>query len=261
MAKRSDNGVIIFNGWIESIRSISDRVARAELAEAIINYAYDGTEYQGKKEIVRVMMKTISASIDFKKRQSEQNAENGKRGGNPALQGTRADSSDNRSDNQADNRPLNRSDKPIIEIDKRNELQELDILKEDIDKAEPSSSPKFVFKKALIDKGCSNQIASDYMAIRNRRKAPSTKTAFEGIEKEAEKYIAAQPGATFEDVVRIMIEHNWLGFEATWVLKDQGMQPKSEAQDDLDAMAKQWRQQLEEMRAADGREPGQFKDL
>ena len=68
MAKRSDNGVIIFNGWIESIRSISDRVARAELAEAIINYAYDGTEYQGKKEIVRVMMKTISASGWLSKR-------------------------------------------------------------------------------------------------------------------------------------------------------------------------------------------------
>ena len=94
------------------------------------------------------------------------------------------------------------------------------------EKSEQSSSPKFIFKKALIERGCNDQIASDYIALRNRRKAPSTITAFERIEREANKYMAARPGSTFEDVVRLMIEHNWLGFEATWVKDDVNAQPE-----------------------------------
>lgn len=115
--KKQPNGIVILNGWIESMRTITDHVARSELAEAIINYAYDGTPYTGKKEIVKVLMATISNSIDFKKLQREQNRENGSKGGNPALKGIQANNSDNRKDNQADNQADNRPDKPVKEKD------------------------------------------------------------------------------------------------------------------------------------------------
>lgn len=99
------------------MRQISDHVARAELAEAIINYAYDGTTYSGKKEIVKVLMATISQSINYKKQQCENNQKNGSKGGNPLLKGVVAKSSDNRKDNQADNRGNNQPDNPVKEKD------------------------------------------------------------------------------------------------------------------------------------------------
>ena len=111
------------------------------------------------------------------------------------------------------------------------------------EKSEQSSSPKFIFKKALIERGCSDQIASDYMALRNRRKAPSTITAFERIESEAKKYMATRPGSTFEDVVRLMIEHNWLGFEAAWVKDTTSSDP--EESEYIKAMNAQIRRQRE----------------
>ena len=142
---------------------------------------------------------------------------------------------------QSDTKRTNKEDKENKEenIDENKDIEK----KNKQEKAEQSSSPKFVFKKALIDRGCSNQIASDYMAIRNKRRAPSTITAFERIEKEAEKYISARPGATFEDVVRLMIEHNWLGFEAAWV-KDTGSSD-SEESEYVKAMNAQIRRQRE----------------
>jgi len=98
------------------------------------------------------------------------------------------------------------------------------------------------------------------MAVRNRHKDPATLTALKGFIREADK-VREQTGMTYNDIVRICAERGWRGLKAEWILKDQGQPTAPEAQDDLDAIAKQWRQQLEEMRAADGREPGQFKDL
>ena len=160
---------------------------------------------------------------------------------------------------QSDTKRTNKEDKENKDenIDENKDIKK----KNKQEKAEQSSSVKFVFKKALIERGCNDQLAEDYIALRTRKKAPSTKTAFDGIVREAEKYMAAQPSSTFADVITIMVERNWVGLKAEWILKDQGQPTAPEGQDDLDAMAKQWRQQLEEMRAADGREPGQFKDL
>lgn len=129
------------------------------------------------------------------------------------------------------------------------------------EKAEQSSSSKFSFKVSLVkDYGVDEQVAADYMAVRNKHKAPSTLTAFNGFIREAEK-VQQQTGMTLTDIVRICAERGWQGLKAEWILKDQERPTVQEGQEDLDAMAKQWRQQLAEMRAADGRQPGQFKDL
>ena len=85
------NSIRILFGWIESMRAISDSRARAELAEAIINYAYDATPYTGDNEMVKVLMVTIAHSIDYRREQSERNAANGRKGGNPALSVNRPD--------------------------------------------------------------------------------------------------------------------------------------------------------------------------
>ena len=102
---------------------------------------------------------------------------------------------------------------------------------------------KFIFKKALIDNGCNTQLAEDYMSLRNRKKAPSTKTAFDGIVREANKYIESHPGATFSDVVTIMVERNWVGFDAAWVKDIPTAEP--EESEYMKAMNAQVRRQRE----------------
>lgn len=247
MAKRSDNGVTILNGWIESIRSISDRVARAELAEAIINYAYDGTEYQGKKEIVRVMMKTISASVDFKKRQSEQNAENGRRGGNPALQAARAESSVNPLDNQADKRPLNHS----VNTDKEKERdrdKEIKVYSEEYkENAVPSTastiSPKtkkFDFKGYLLEHGASEQAVNDWLEVRKKKRAANTLSAIRKLESEASK-----AGISLAEAVDMCAGNSWQSLKAEWVERENKPTFESEESDYIKAMNEQIRRQRE----------------
>lgn len=140
-----------------------------------------------------------------------------------------------------DTKRTNKDDKENKKENDKENIEEKNIQ----EKSEPSSAPiKFIFKKALIERGCNDQIASDYMAIRTRRKAPSTITAFQRIEREADKYIGAHPGATFEDVIRLMIEHNWLGFEAEWV-RDSQPTADSEESEYIKAMNAQIRRQRE----------------
>ena len=76
-------------------------------------------------------------------------------------------------------------------------------------------SEKFSMKNKLIESGCSEQLASDYMAIRNRKKAPDTYTAFMGIAREAERACIDLCEAIQECVLR-----NWVGFKADWYRRD-----------------------------------------
>lgn len=70
-------------------------------------------------------------------------------------------------------------------------------------------------KTLLIKAGCSEQLASDYMQIRDRKKAPSTQTAFDGIAREAEK-----AGITIQEAIQECVERNWVGFKAEWYNKE-----------------------------------------
>lgn len=207
---------------------------QAEAFAALMDYALDGKPYTGSNGAVKMFFAMATKQIDehnakyaeiCEKRSRSANA----RWKNPKdanasestqMQPNASESTqmhtdnDNDCDNDCDN---------VHVIDEKNNTPN-GALKE---KPEPSSAPiKFIFKKALIERGCNDQIASDYMALRNRRKAPSTITAFERIEREANKYMAARPDSTFEDVVRLMIEHNWLGFEAAWVKDTATAQPE-----------------------------------
>jgi hypothetical protein len=56
-------------------------------------------------------------------------------------------------------------------------------------------------------------LLSDYLKIRKAKKAGEfTKTAFEGIEREA---LAA--GISIVDAIRICVERGWVGFKSEWI--------------------------------------------
>lgn len=129
-----------------------------------------------------------------------------------------------------------------------------------IDGASPSPTQstkgKFNFKGYLLEHGASEQAVNDWLEVRKKKRAANTLSAINNLEREASK-----AGISLAEAVDMCAGNSWQSLKAEWILKDQGQPTAPEGQDDLDAMAKQWRQQLQEMRAADGREPGQFKDL
>jgi len=60
--------------------------------------------------------------------------------------------------------------------------------------------------------GVDPQIVSDFKALRNKKKSAITKTAMEGIRREAGK-----AGLSLADALMICCERGWAGFKAEWV--------------------------------------------
>ena len=58
------------------------------------------------------------------------------------------------------------------------------------------------------------QIVSDFKAMRAKNKAPITKTAIDGIRREAETV-----GMSLGDALKICCERSWRGFKAEWILQ------------------------------------------
>ena len=56
------------------------------------------------------------------------------------------------------------------------------------------------------------QIVDDFKALRTKHKAPITRTAIQGIVREAEK-----AGLTLEGALRICCERGWRGLKAEWI--------------------------------------------
>lgn len=74
------------------------------------------------------------------------------------------------------------------------------------------NSPKFDARTHLLDIGVSAELISDWLALRKAKKAPVTKIAMAGIEREASK-----AGITIADALRLCCERGWQGFNAEWV--------------------------------------------
>lgn len=86
--------------------------------------------------------------------------------------------------------------------------------KEKYKKEKKSSKSKIVLSKP--DDVSSEQIWSDFLALRNARHAPLTETALNIIRKEAHK-----AGISLEQALETCCMRGWQGFKAEWYLKGQ----------------------------------------
>jgi uncharacterized protein YdaU (DUF1376 family) len=118
---------------------------------------------------------------------AEKNRQNGTKGGRPKPAnnpvGSQPDA--NRNPNQE---PLTINHKPIKE-----------------EKPRASATP------SLKPKDVDEQVWADWVKLRKEKKAAITKTALDGIEREAEK-----AGIGMEDALKACCEFGWQGFNATW---------------------------------------------
>jgi len=71
------------------------------------------------------------------------------------------------------------------------------------------------------------QVASDFKALRSKLRAPITKTAMDGLRREA-----AKAELTLEAVLRICCERGWRGFKASWDRGDGALHAPPEAKFD-----------------------------
>ena len=65
----------------------------------------------------------------------------------------------------------------------------------------------------IISLGVSEVVANDFIFFRKSKKAPLTQTAWDGLTKEFQ-----EAGLTIESGLKKMIERNWIGFEAKWLI-------------------------------------------
>ena len=80
-----------------------------------------------------------------------------------------------------------------------------------------SKAPAPITAVDLEARGVESQIASDFLALRAKKRAPVTATALAGLEREA-----AAAGMTLNDALRTSSERGWQGFKAEWVRPDSG---------------------------------------
>lgn len=71
------------------------------------------------------------------------------------------------------------------------------------------------FLAGLIGLGVNEETAMDWMTVRRKAKAVSTRKAFEGIAREVSK-----SGLPAEDCIRTAVERSWRGFNAEWMKRE-----------------------------------------
>lgn len=90
---------------------------------------------------------------------------------------------------------------------------------------------KFLPQKALINIGIDQQIAADYLTMRQAKKRPLTKTAFSRLRNQittAEK----EYGITANDIMMIVVNRGWESFSCDWLenidLESYGIEKKQQ---------------------------------
>ena len=75
----------------------------------------------------------------------------------------------------------------------------------------PSPSPESSQKNTAPD-GVNIQVWQDFQKLRSSQKAPITKTALDGIRREADK-----AGLSLNQALQLCCERSWRGFKAFWI--------------------------------------------
>lgn len=73
----------------------------------------------------------------------------------------------------------------------------------------------------LVDLGVGEQIAKDFLAVRKAKRAPLTRTALDGLKREAEL-----AGVSLSSALETCVLRGWQGFKADWLT---GNQPQAAA--------------------------------
>lgn len=71
---------------------------------------------------------------------------------------------------------------------------------------------KFVFKKALLNLGVSENLVNDWLIVRKNKKASNTETAFNGFVNQLN-----DSGFDANTILKICVDNSWSGFKKSWL--------------------------------------------
>lgn len=83
----------------------------------------------------------------------------------------------------------------------------------------------------LVAEGIAKQAAADWLKVRKAKKAPLTRTAWDGVKREA---AAAQ--MTPAEAVKYAAEAGWQGFRAAWLNREDRGKSATPAQPDWEGV-------------------------
>lgn len=101
----------------------------------------------------------------------------------------------------------------------------------------PDRAPRFDAQAHLLSIGVPESVANDWLAVRKTKRAATTLTAIEGIERECVK-----AGLTLTEGITLCCERGWQSLKADWVTNTgQGSPPRPPNRDQLRTIAAQTR--------------------
>ena len=96
--------------------------------------------------------------------------------------------------------------------DPQEEEEEEEEKEEEKEKEEKQKKPVFNFRKELLNLGGNEQLVSDWLMVRNKKKAANTKTALNGFLKQVKL-----TGKDLNFVLEKCVVSNWSGFKSEWL--------------------------------------------
>jgi len=207
--------VIVYTDWISTFDSLTDEEA-GKLIKHFFQYVNDLEPKSDRlTELLFMPIKaTLKRDLESWEKKQGINRENGAKGGRP------------KKPTETQNNPMgfletqNNPEKGVsvsVSVSDSVIVSEKDILLKKETKEYIAELPKkFDFKKALLQIGVIESVASDWMAVRKTKKASNTETAFNAILTEIKKTNLSPNDCITEAVAR-----SWQGFKSQWIINQQ----------------------------------------
>lgn len=198
------NKVIVYPDWIDIFNELTDEEA-GKLIKHFFEYVNDNDPKLDDKYL-KLAFAPIKSALkrDLKKWECivEKRKKAGQKGGkqkaaNVANANTSKQNVANLADKDNDNVNVNDS----VNVN-------------DIDISLKKKQSIFSFKKSLNELGADQELISDWLKVRAKKKATNTKTAFNAFRRELEN-----SGMDINEVLTLCIERDWKGFKSEWITK------------------------------------------
>ena len=190
---------VAYCDWEETFEELSDEEA-GKLIKHLFKYVNDKNPETSDK-LTKMCFIPIKQSLkrDLKKYEKyiEKQSVNGKKGGRPK------------------NPTLLEITQPLIEEPKKADSVSVsvsdNVSDKDINK-QKEKAPVFNFRKELLSLGGKDQLVSDWLIVRNKKKSANTKTALNGFLNQVKL-----TGKDLNFVLEKCVVSNWSGFKSEWL--------------------------------------------
>ena len=195
---------IFYRSFYEALKDLPAE-NQAELYTAIFEYSLNFNEVE-----LTGLSNTIFKLIKPQLKANNKKYENGKKGGAPGKE-NKEETNYEPKNNQNETK-----EEPNVNGNENENLNE-----NVNENKKPHTPTTFSFYKSLISIGAESKLANEWLAVRKKKKATDTETAFDGFVREMNK-----GGLDINSTLRICIEKSWSGLNASW-LKGLEITPQS----------------------------------